>query len=175
MPCNEVLKHEPEPGRGASRTGFDPAATGSGPHRVLIILLASLAALLVTLAGFFQPAAPLWFAGLPLLAGILRATPYARAGAMAAFMIWPAILCAVGLHNIGLPPLLIWPGAALTVATLAGLAGYIGVVAAGARADTGAGVSRRAAAGACRAAARLWAGRRRTGRAGASVRRTLLR
>ena len=129
MPCNDALKHDPEAGRGANRGGFDPAATGSGARRILIILLAGLAALLVTRAGFFHPAAPLWFAGLPLLAGILRATPYARAGAMAAFMIWPAILCAAGLHNIGLPPLLIWPAAALAVAALAALAGYIGVVA----------------------------------------------
>ena len=129
MPCNDALKHEParvmaDPRRryrrgvwrGANRAGFGPAAiTGPGARRALIILLASLAALLVTLAGFFQPAAPLWFAGLPLLAGILRGTPYARAGAVAAFMIWPAILCAAGLHNIGLPPFLIWPGAALAV------------------------------------------------------------
>ena len=141
MPCNDALKRGParvmaDPRRryrrgvwrGANRGGFDPAATtGPGGRRALIILLASLAALLVTLAGFFQPAAPLWFAGLPLLAGILRGTPYARAGAVAAFMIWPAILCAAGLHNIGLPPFLIWPGAALAVATLAGLAGYIGL------------------------------------------------
>ena len=127
MRCNDALKREPEPGRGANRGGFDPVGTGSGARRALIILVASLAALLVTLAGFFHPAAPLWFAGLPLLAGILRATPYARAGAMAAFMIWPAILGAAGLHNIGLPPFVIWPAAALAVATLAGLAGYIGL------------------------------------------------
>ena len=110
---------------GALAAGLAATGRRKGPLPLAAFIIASA----VTATGFFVPGIPLWLAAVPLIAPLVagRAMPWLAAIAFAAFMLWPAALCAAGLVGIGFHPLLVWPAALMTVIALAGLAGLTGV------------------------------------------------
>ena len=113
--------------RGAPSVG---SATPRGRAHMLVLIFVFILASAVTATGFFVAAVPLWVAGLPLIAAILAGHKRRELACVtfAAFMLWPAILCAAGLTGIGFHPLLVWPLALIAVIALAWLASLTGVV-----------------------------------------------
>ena len=90
-------------------------------------LLLVIAAVALTLFGFFHPGLPLWLAGLPLIGAIVMGKPLARAIALTTFLLWPVVASACALVTLGYSALLVWPMAAITLALLAIVAAATGL------------------------------------------------
>ena len=98
-----------------------------GTDQVIAIASTTLGACIVTAVGFFWPGVPLWAAGLAMLIAIVTGLRSYRAIAMASFLLWPAVLCAVGLVAIGFHPVPVWVVAAIVVIALTALSALTGV------------------------------------------------
>ena len=123
----------PAGARNDARSRGAPSAGSATPHGrayMLVLIVVFILASAVTATGFFVAAVPLWVAGLPLIAAIVAGHKRRDLAcvAFAAFMLWPAMLCAAGLTGIGFHPLLVWPLALIAVVALAWLASLTGVV-----------------------------------------------
>ncbi len=79
-------------------------------------------------AAFFLPFVPFALALAPLLYAAWSGRASLRAGAMAGFMLWPAIASATGLVGVGMDPGLAWAGAAGIVVALSLLAAGVGIL-----------------------------------------------